>query len=279
MDPANRSSTSPPFRLLDLPLELQCIIFGYALFTKTTLRRPTEAKRYGDVVIFSGTNILRVSSQVKEETLPIFYQVNHFHYEQVKEDFHHGHPIDVQDIPFDFRRSLHMMRHISIDPIQYQPWGRDRNIPSKLPALEDSSWVHLLVHIERAAPDLRTLALHFGPFATKYHHYAESYYSLPPIESGNIDRLVISTLCQLRARLSRLSLVYFGEPTALEEFRSSIAPLEDWTAQTLGSWPVTIGRKLIEYMEKWQDPSHAGLRVRIWDTCRHPGIHAGDQEY
>ena len=89
MDPANRSSTSPPFRLLDLPLELQRIIFGYALFTQSTLRRPTEAKYYGAVVIFSGTNILRVSSQINKETLPIFPQVNHFHFEQLQEDLNY----------------------------------------------------------------------------------------------------------------------------------------------------------------------------------------------
>lgn len=277
MDPVNWPSTSPPSRLLDLPIELQRIFLGYTLLTKTTLRKPTETRRYGDVVIFSGTNILRVSSQIKEETLPIFYQVNHFHYEQVLEDFHHGH-IYIQDLPFDFSRSLHMMRHISIDPLQWQPCDRkyDRD---ELAALEDSIWIHVLVHIGRAAPDLQTLALHFAPFASNYNNIATPYYLLEPIDNGSIDRSVISALCRLRTRLSRLSFVYFGEPTALEGLRSTIAPLEDWTARTLESWPVTIKPTLIKYMKRWQDPPDVGLRVRTWDICRHPGLHAGDQEF
>ena len=85
MDLANLSSTSPPFRLLDLPLELQRIIFGYALYTETTLHRSAEAKRDGDFLIYLGTNIFRVSSRIKEEKLPIFYQINHFHCEQFLE--------------------------------------------------------------------------------------------------------------------------------------------------------------------------------------------------
>ena len=278
MDPANRSTTSPPFRLLDLPLELQRIIFGYALFTKTTLRTPTEAKRYGDVVIFSGTNILRVSSQIKEETLPIFYQVNHFHYEQLVEGDQQGHFVVVQNLPLVFHRSLHMMRHISIDPVQCQPCGRNC-LRSDIAPRQDSILADILIQIGRIAPNLRTLAIHFAPFTNRYSNsrFLHEYYNvLPPICS--IDNAVISILCQLHARLSRLSLVYFGKFTALEEIRSNIAPLGDWTARTLESWPVTVIPSLSEYINRWQEPD-PNLRTRVWDICRHPGLHAGDQEF
>ena len=98
IDPANLSSTSPPFRLLDLPLELQRIIFGHALYTETILHRPTEVKRDGDARIHPGTNVLRVSSRIKEETLSIFYQVNHFHCEQFLEVVYPG-QFDMPPLP------------------------------------------------------------------------------------------------------------------------------------------------------------------------------------
>ena len=269
MDPANRSSTSLPFRLLDLPVELQRIIFGYTLFTKTPLRRPTEVSRYGNVVIFLGTNILRGSSQIYNETRPIFYQVNHFHFEQALEDYSEGQCSNEYRLPLVFRRSLHMMRHLSIDPIQRLPYGQRGNW-RLLVCLEDVILTDILVQVGMSAPNLRTLALHFGPFAVRY---MES-----PFLLAKVDKLVISTLCHLRARLSRLSLVYFGEPTALTELRSNIAPLEDWTAQTLESWPVTIYSLIIKEINKWQARPDLDLRIRVWDLCLHPGLHAGDQE-
>ena len=279
MDPANWSFTSPPFRLLDLPLELQRIIFGYTRYTTTTLRRPTGARRYGNVIIFSGTNILRVSSQINKETLPIFYQVNHFHYEQLVEGDHHGHFVVVQNLPLVFHRSLHMMRHISIDPVQRQPYGIKCDW-SGVAAVEGSILADILVQIGTFAPNLCTLALHFAPFTTRYstsrflYEYAQL---LPPIASGSIEEEVISTLCQLRIRLSRLSLVSLGNFTALKEFRSNIAPLEDWTVRTLESWPVTINPTLFEYINRSHIPDPE-LRTRVWDIGRHLELRAGDQD-
>ena len=269
MDPANRSSTSPPFRLLDLPLELQRIIFGYALFTQSTLRRPTEAKYYG-AVVFSGTNILRVSSQINKETLPIFYQVSHFHFEQLQEDLNYD-SFDAQYLPLLFRRSLHMMRHISIDFIQRQPWGRECNW-ERLASLEDKILAQLLSQIREAAPNLRTLALHFAPLA--FRHIESGH----PIKHTTSPCLLVPTDRLVNSTLGRLSLVYFGEPTALEEFRSNIAPLENWTARTLESWPVTIRPTLIKYINEWREHPDSSSQIRIWDMCRHPRLHAEDQE-
>ena len=270
MDPANRSSTSPPFRLLALPLELQRTIFGYALFTQSTLRRPSEVIRYGNVDIFSGTNMLRVSGHIYKETLPIFYQVNNFHYEHIVEVDQHGHINGVQDFPPIFIRSLHMIRHISIDPIQKQPYSGwwDWN---GLPGFGDRNLDKILVLIERAAPNLRTLALHFPPFDTKSAHLLSL---LRSVETGGRDGCSIPTLCRLRARLSRLSFVYYEDfLTDLSGFRSNIAPLEDWTMQTLDSWPVVMDGSR-EYSR------YSGLRfeTRAWNLCRHPGLHAEDQE-
>ena len=61
MHPTIMLSASPPFRFLNLPLELQRIIFGYALYAETILHRPTEVESDGDVLICPATNILRVS--------------------------------------------------------------------------------------------------------------------------------------------------------------------------------------------------------------------------
>ena len=269
MNPANRSSTSPPFRLLDLPLELQRIIFRHTLFTKSTLRRPTEAKYYGAVVIFSGTNILRVSSQINKETLPIFYQVNYFHYEHILEFDYYGHVVGVKYLPSTFTRSLHMMRHISIDPIQRQPYRYGREWDwNALAALGDRNLDKILVLIERVAPNLRTLAIHFPPFGTKAAHLR---FLMGSINTGGKDNCVVSTLCRLRARLSRLSLVDLSIPAVLEAFRSNIAPLKDWTAQTLESWPVTIDPYTIEGIYTRQNlPEHWIFRIRVWNVCRRP---------
>lgn len=274
MDPANQSSTSPPFRLLDLPLELQRIIFGYTLFTKSTLRRPSEVSHHRDVVIFSGTNILRVSNQINEETLPIFYQVNNFHYEHFLEYDHHGSIVGVQHLPSIFMRSLHMMRHISIDPIQRKPSSR-REYWSSLPALGDRNLDEILVLIERAAPNIRTLALHFPTFYTKSAH---ERFLLQSINTGGRDSCVILTLCRLRARLDRLSLVCYDQTTAFDIFLSNIASLEDWTAQTLEFWPVIISPTGTRYFSRRRIPHHQRFRTRVWDLCHHPGLHAGGQE-
>ena len=275
MNPSNRRSTLLHFRLLDLPVELQCVIFGYVLFTDSTLRRASEARHYGDVVLFSGTNILQVSSRIKKETLPIFYQVNHFHYEQVEEDVLHIDFVYVHTIPSIFLRSLHMMRHISIDPIQMQPYGRKWEDGRGQYALEDRHLANILVEIERHAPNLRTLALHFAPFASRY--LLHSPFLLAPVENRSIHTSVVSALCRLRARVRRLSLVYFGDFPALEELRSNIAPLKDWTARTLEYWPVTISPILIKYINVWQDPPHVGLETRIWDIYHRPELQARAQ--
>ena len=269
MDPANQSSTSPPFPLLDLPIELQRIIFRYTLFTKTRLRRPTEVSRYGNVVIFLGTNILRGSNQIYNETRPIFYQVNHFHLKQAVEDYSEGQYSNEYRLPLVFRQSLHMMRHLSIDPIQSLPDGQRGNWRIVV-CLEDILLTDMLVQIGMSAPNLRTLALHFGPFAVRH---MESPYLV-----AKADKLVISTLGHLRARLSRLSLVCFGEPTALKELRSNIAPLKDWTAQTLEYWPVTKPPGVIKEVNSWQARPDLDMRIRVWDLFCHPGLHAGDQE-
>ena len=163
-----------------------------------------------------------------------------------------------------------MMRHISIDSIQWQPWRRECNW-ERLASLEDKILAQSLFQVREAAPNLRTLALHFAPFAFQYIESQVIKHTTSPCLLVPTDSLVNSTL-------GRLSLVYFGEPTALEEFRSNIAPLENWTARTLESWPVTIRPTLIKYINEWREHPDSSSQIRIWDICRHPRLHAGDQE-
>ena len=234
-------------------------------FHQTPLRRPTEVSRYGNVVIFLGTNIPRGSSQIYNETRPIFYRVNHFHLEQALEGYSEGQCSNEYRLPLVFRQSLHMMRHLSIDPIQRLPDGKRGNWRI-LVCLEDVILTDILVQIGMSAPNLRTLALHFGPFAVRDMEF--------PFLLAKADKLVISILCHLHARLSRLSLVYFGEPTALKELRSNIAPLKDWTAQTLEYWPVTKPPGVIKEINSWQARPDLDMRIRVWDLFCHPGLHA-----
>ena len=269
MDPANLSTTLPPFRLLNLPLELQRVIFGHALYTETTLHRPTEVEHDGDVLISPATNILRVSSRIKKETLPIFYQVNHFHCDQF---------LDVADpvqcehmppLPPIFLRSLHMIRHISIHAFyknRYRMIHRD--------FLEESVLANALVHIERHAPNLRTLAIHFGPFSG-ITAFPVSIFKL--IINGSIFISIITALCRLRARLERLSLVYFGLPRGLEKIWSNIAPREDWTVRILDSWPVTLSPIRTTLLKGWEGP-YKNSRIRVLEIGRCPELHAGDRE-
>ena len=269
MDPANLSSTSPPFRLLDLPLELQRIVFGHALHADTTLRKPKETKRDGDVLIYSGTNILRVSSRIKEETLPIFYQVNHFHCEQFLEFTWPVQLDDMPPLPPIFLRSFHMIRHISMHALydcRYR--GRRRDF------LAESVLANALIHIERHAPNLRTLAIQFAPLTTMW---ALPPFLLVPVIRGSTGRSIITALRHLHARLERLSLVYFGERRALDILWSNIAPLEDWTARILDSWPVTISPVQIMYLKDCQD-SFPNDQIRVWELSRRPEFRAGDQE-
>lgn len=269
MDPAKLSSTSPPFRLLDLPLELQRIIFGHALYTETTLHRPTEVKRDGDVLICPATNILRVSSRIKKETLPIFYQVNHFHCDQFLEVADPRQYEHMPPLPPIFLRSLHMISHISIHALynsRYRMIRRD--------FLEESVLAKALVHIERHASNLCTLAIHFAPLA--------GLWPFPPsilrsVASGRTCISIITALCRLRARLERLSLVYFGGRRGLEKFWSNIAPLEDWTARILDSWPVTL-TPMPTWLLQYYRGSNPNDQIRAWEISRCPEPHARDRE-
>lgn len=267
MEPANLSFTSPPSRLLDLPLELRRIIFGYALYTKTTLHEPTKLQHNGDVLIYPATNLLRVSSRIKEETLPIFYQVNHFHCEHFLDVAHPAEAEHMHPLPSIFLRALHMIRHISLNTrygVEYR-W-------CEVEALEENVLANALIHIERHAPNLRKLALHFVPSVTS--RWSHSPFGHVSFDHGSTGRLIVTALCRFRARLQPLSLVYVGVRRALEELELHIAPRKEWTARILDSWPVTIRPVRINSL-RGSDPN---FQYPIWELSLGPELHAGDEE-
>ena len=268
--PTVMSTTSPPFRLLDLPLEFQRIIFGYALYAGTILHTKPEVECDGDVLMCPATNILRVSSEIKEETLPIFYQVNRFHCEQLLEVDQPAGIDRMPPLPPIFLRSLHMITYISLQAFYYI---RHRAIP--LAVSEGSVLANALIHIERHAPSLRTLALHFAPLGS-YWPPSPSYYV--SVNDGSTIIPIITALCHLRARLGRLSLVYYGGLGELEALSSNIAPREEWTARKLDSWPVTRSLIQIDALKHWQGMYAAGA-VPLWELSLRSKLDTGDSGF
>ena len=267
MEPANLSSTSPPSRLLNLPLELQWSIFGYALYRKNTLCRPGELKHDGDVLICPATNLLRFSSRFKEETLPIFYQVNHFHCEHFLEVAYPAEADHMPPLPPIFLRPLHMIRHISLNTRYGVGYRR-----CEVEVLEENVLANALIQIERHAPNLRTLALQCVSGVT--NRWPQSPFGHVSFDHGSTGRLIVTALCRLRARLQPLSLVYVGGRRTLETLELHIAPRKEWTARILVSWPVTTRPVRINILRG----SYPNFQFPIWELSLGPELHAEHEE-
>ncbi|KAH9825994.1 hypothetical protein Tdes44962_MAKER03777 [Teratosphaeria destructans] len=86
---ANKSAHVPPFRLMDLPLELRLMIYDHAL----TAPQPIEvvvAKKDVSLVYTPPPGLTLVSRGVRAECLPVYYTNNHFVLRLCADRYKHG---------------------------------------------------------------------------------------------------------------------------------------------------------------------------------------------
>ena len=138
--------------------------------------------------------------------------------------------------------------------------------------MEVSLLANALSHVERHAPNLRTLTLYFAPL-TRMWPFSHSLF-VPLKDAETID----STLCRLRARLRRLSVVRLGARSALGKFEFNIAPWEEWRAENVVSRPTTLYPVRINALKGWQGPYPAS-QVSVWELSLHRELHTGDQGF
>ena len=160
-----------------------------------------------------------------------------------------------------------MIRYISLQALYYI---RRRVTP--LDVLEESVLANALIHIERHAPSLRTLALYFAPLGSDWPPSPSYYVS---VNDGSTVIPITTALCHLRARLGRLSLVYYGGLGELEALSSNIAPREEWTARKLDSWPVTRSLIQIDALKHWQG-LYAAVPVPLWELILRSKLDTGE---
>ena len=198
------TSPSPAYntfhQFMDLPQELRIKVYQFALTTKATLFLPLPNS---DSFTFKNTALLSSSENVKKEALPVFYAVNHFHFDM----------IDWQTL-LALDDCLIMMRHVSIEVSTLNPWITDGQLANPL---------NLFLHKFR---QLHSFSLYIiGSFVLRG--------SLSPPLNSSADMLR-----NLGRSCKSISLILSLEnENHLRGLRDAICPHDEWQQQIFNYWP------------------------------------------
>ena len=117
--PSSRHTTFSPFN--DLLPELRLNVYKFALATPRALSIPDEDCLDWDVIsegvlsIFQGVAPLHSSRKIYNETLPIFYAINHFHFDLFADWEDTSRSIDLSN-------HVTMIRHIGVAALLPKFW-------------------------------------------------------------------------------------------------------------------------------------------------------------
>ncbi|KAL8728922.1 MAG: hypothetical protein Q9166_005089 [cf. Caloplaca sp. 2 TL-2023] len=134
---SDKPVTSPTFRFCDLPGEIRnriyhfCLIRGDVTYRYHELLQPAnQAKHEQSTGLDSNLSLLRVSTQIYAEAVPIFYGLNDFHFTEpecwrdiLQFDFHltgfsHEH---LSNVSIDFPKINRHERWSNIGPYRFHP--------------------------------------------------------------------------------------------------------------------------------------------------------------
>lgn len=223
-----------PFRFMDLPTEIRLKVYSYALSDLGLVIGKTECDnlRVDYRPKIRNISLLRTSKKVFTEAMPIFYELNRFHYTILRMG-----PSFYDNLDH-FRMHLHLMQHVSINYTVYTPrW-----------TISEAD-EHVCTHVRsitNGCPRLRTFTLCLSnPFMHEDGFSASSQTAL------EMSRLA----ARLQDKTYRLEWIAIGcEWTKWMHLRDKIAPRKDWLSYVTMEWPgVSIDQSQEEGFEKLED--------------------------
>ncbi|KAL2037053.1 hypothetical protein N7G274_010180 [Stereocaulon virgatum] len=240
-----------PSLLHRLPREIRLVIHGHVLTgpSDVTLCIPNQSSRTKHLPIFDVTAIMQTNKALCEEAKAVFYSTNRFdcHLEEVFFQW-----------PTPFFVNLPFMKHVSLSFIDDYPMtlAPTDNFASRI----DCALGSLITELRELAPNLRTFTLYLLSVPGNSDDYQENL-----LPNG---AKTATALRNLRTEVDRLSIVAFGPPAALQKVRDTVAPKNDWSANTLETWPqFNIPEMLYLAMSErlWGPGEEA---IRAWHLCK-----------
>ena len=195
----------------DLLPELRLKVYELALATPRALSIPAEdcldwdGISEGGLSIFQGVALLRCSRKIYNEALPIFYAVNHFHFDLFADWEGSSRSIDLSN-------HIAMIRHIGVAALFPKFW---------------------LDHL--CASRLREF-LHKFPQLHSFAFFSLRNYPRPPLPPLNE---MAETLGELRQRCRSMTIIFdFHDEENLQRLRDVIAPHDEWQHQKDSYWHI-----------------------------------------
>lgn len=244
---------------MDLPPELRLKVYEYALSGPhdVTLRSPKvlevrkgrhgQPVRPSDSPRIQNVSILMTSKKVFTEAMPIFYDMNRFHYTILPT------VPSVQGVLRHFMLHLHLMQHVSIDYMLHT-YASDISEVDRLVSTRIRS-------VTNGCPNLRTFTLHL----LTYFNNEDLSRGLPASSQTTLEMSILAARFQDRTyRLEWIAIVTHGNSRALVDLRDGIAPCGDWVGRVAVEWPdISIDDYQKEGIERREDGG-ANQKVRMY---------------
>ena len=245
------SDDTNPSLLHRLPREIRLVIHGLVLTgpSDVTLCIPNESSRTKHLPIFDVTAIMQTNKALCEEAKAVFYSTNRFDYNMEEVFFQWPTPFFV-NLPF--------MKHVSLSIIDDYPTSlaSTENSATRI----DCALGSLITELPELAPNLRTFTLYLLSVPGHSDEYQENL-----LPNG---AKTATALRNLRTEVDRLSIVAFGPPAALQKVRDTVAPKNEWSVNTLETWPQFNIPEMLYLAMSEQLWGPADEAIRAWHLCK-----------